>query len=132
VAMKKIRLLCGAAFAALPLLAVTVKTDGIKGIAKPFTGTYRAEKVLWGKDEVTGLLKDLTIELTPEGDINLTYKQGLKTQTHNFSYKVEDGKLFVGLEEGAVEGWREAKYEKGKIYLTMPLGQKTLNAVFSR
>ena len=128
--MKSIRLSCAAVFI-LPLLS-SIKTDGIKQIAKPYTGTYRAEQVLWGEEDVLPMLKDLKLELLPKGQLRVTYKQFLKTQTQYFSYKIdEDGELWIRDEEQSAE-WHKAQCEKGVIALTAPLGGKTLYARFTR
>ena len=128
---KSIKLGCVAIFL-LPLLSAGVKTDGIKKISKPYTGTYTAEQVLWGKDDVLPMLKDLKMELLPKGQLRLTYKQFFKTQTQYLSYKIdEDGELWISDKEQN-GNWHKATCEKGEIIVTAPLGNKTLYARFSR
>ena len=130
--MKKIRLYCASCLIALPMLACVVKTDGIKQIAKPYEGTYKAERIIWGEEDIMPLVKDLKLSLSDGGKLLLTYKQGLKTQSQEFRYKVEDGKLYIGEKEGGKDNWKEMQYEKGKICLTIPLAGKTLHALFTR
>ncbi len=120
-------------FCALPLICGNVQKEGIKGIAKPYTGTYKAEKVLYGEENVMPLLKDLKIELCADGKLKIVYKLGVKTQTKQLRYKVdEQGKIFVGEEHSNETEWKEVVYDKGKLIATFPLGKKTLHAVFER
>ena len=130
--IKKWKICCASFFFALPLLVGNIKAEGIKGITKPYLGTYRAEKVLWGEEDVLSQIKDLKIELTTDGKMHITFKKGLFTQTHTLLYKVQDGKLLVGGESMPQAEWREIRYDKGKIVVTVPFGEKTLYALFER
>ena len=120
------------AFFALPLLMGNIKTQGIKGITKPYLGTYRAEKLLVGEEDVLPKFKDLKLELTTDGKMLISFKKGFFTQKHTLLYKVQDGKLLVGDSSLTETEWREVRYDEGKIIVAMPFGDKTLYALFER
>ena len=127
----KLKLYCASLFL-LPILASGVKTDGIKQISKPYLGTYRAEQVLWGSNNMLPFLRDLKIELTNENSVVVTYKQGFWTQSFSIPYKIdENGELWVK-ESAEITTWQKVTTEKGKLIVTLPLAGKTLHAVFCR
>lgn len=123
---------CAAVLVACPLLFCTVKTDGIRQITKPYLGTYRAQALQLGEDNLLPSFQDLKIELTQAGELFVTYKSGAQTQKHTLYFETDDeGKLFVCTQKGARDR-REIIYEQGKIVLTFPCGNRTLHAVFGR
>ena len=129
--MKKIRLHCATLFL-LPMLACGVKAEGIKEITKPYLGTYRAEQLYWGGDNVLPFVRDLKVELTDKKEVLVTYKQGFCTQTIAWSYKIdESGELWVA-DNAEAETWQKVRLEKGKLIAAIPIGHKTLHAVLSR
>ena len=129
---KEWKLCCASQFFALPLLVGNIKTEGIKGITKPYLGTYKAEKLLWGEEDVLSQLQDVKLELTTDGKMHLTCKKGFFTQTHTLLYKVKEGKLMVGEESLPEKEWREVRYDKGQIIIAVPFGDRTLYALFER
>lgn len=120
------------AFFVLPLLMGNIKTQGIKGITKPYLGTYQAEKLLVGEEDVLPKFKDLKLELTTDGKMLISFKKGFFTQKHTLLYKVQDEKLLVGDSSLTETEWREVRYDEGKIIVALPLGDKTLYALFER
>ena len=114
------------------MLACGISADGIKEISKPYLGTYRAEKVLWGSSDMMPLLKDLKIEITTKNNVVISYKQGFWSQSFAIPYKIDEkGELWVK-EREEHPTWQKVTTEKGKLIVTLPLAGKTLHAVFCR
>lgn len=137
--MKKIRLHCASWLAALtlfPLLSAGVSDLGdLKEITKPYLGEYECKELRFGDEERMKEFDYLSVELAPEGELILSYKEksGRKGEAKaRYEYDVSADTLTVYGEIAGKKIKKTFPVHDGKFELVVRYGDKILTMKFER
>ncbi len=116
-----------------PLLLNVASLGGLKEVAEPYLGTYECEEIYFGDEEKTDRFDYVRLELMPEGELKLLYKE--KNGKRNvveakYSYDTKTNTLTVYADIAGVEKKKDFAVHKGKIDLSVRYGGKMLMMKF--
>lgn len=125
---------CSAALLS-PFLANVSSLGGIRDVARPYLGVYECEELYFGEENKKDRFDYVRIELLPEGEMKLFYKEkeGRKrTLEARYSYDTKTDTLTVYADVAGEEKKKQFSVEKGKIDVSVRYGGKMLMMKFVR
>lgn len=135
---KRIKLKSAAFASALalsPLLFNASAAGSLQEIAKPYLGTYECEQIFFGSENRTDRFDYVRIELMPEGEMKLLYKEknGKSCELEaTYTYDVEKNILTISAELLGEVRKKSVAVEKGAFDISARYGGKMLLMKFVR
>lgn len=137
--MKKQIKIKSAAFASAmilsPLLFNVSSLGGLKDITKPYLGAYECEQIYFGNEDQTDRFDYVRMELEPEGEAKLLYKEknGRKGEIEaKYTYDTESDTLTIIADFMGAEKKKSFPVKKGTIDVSVRYGGKILMMKFVR
>ena len=122
-----------------PIVACALETaskkDGLKDIAKPHVGFYECKKMLLGRKNVLKEFKDVTAELTADGELIVRYhaKSGEKGEYDcNYQYDAVTGELKLSKCKELGGAKNKATLKDGKLNVFVRFGRTNLVMTFEQ
>ena len=123
-----------ATLGALLFSFATLKSGSIRDVNKVYLGEYQCETIMLGGEERLDEFRDMVLELRQDNQFELRYKlkNGYKgKQTGSFVY--DDQKQTLMLTMGGNGEWkREFPIKKGRIHVSVPIGNEILYIRFTQ
>lgn len=134
--MKKVTIksvICAGIFA-LALAGSCCANTTLKDIAKPHTGEYECKSVLLGERDLLSSFEYIQLELKNDNTFTLRYKTKLgKTGEEKGTYTYDADKQTLSITQGEKgELKREIPIVKGKIFLSIPIGNRQFSVEFEK
>ena len=130
----KSSILCG--LFCLLLSANGWSKDGkLSEISKPYLGTYECESFYLGSEDKLGDYDYIRIELSPDGEMKLSYAQknkAEKTIPLTYEYDYDTGALTVYAKFGLAKTDKKFTLKDGEITASFSLGKYNVCAKFKR
>ena len=103
-------------------------------ITKPYLGEYECKQVLLGQEDCLKNFTNITLELKPKNQFILSYKaKDEKKRTIKGNYEYDDEKELVTLKSEEMQGIKRSfPLKGGTLYITLPVGEKTLSMRFEK
>ncbi len=125
-------LLAGLASLLFPISAG--KSGALPDITKPYLGEYECKIATLGEIDLTEKFDDVILELCKDGSFSVRAKDksgSERMESGKYAYDREKGILTFTL-GGDKERKAQFPLEKGKIYITIPFGSKTMRLEFEQ
>ena len=123
-----------AALAAILFVLPACANGSLKDVTKPYLGEYECESATLGERDYTNDFSFIRLELKEKGDFNLYYqtKNGQKgEESGTYTYDEKEQTLTISYGELGVLK-RKFPLINGEIFITLPIGSKTLSMKFTR
>lgn len=108
--------------------------SSLRDVSRPYVGEYKCKKLQLGGEDYSGDFEFITLALTYDGAFKLKYADVNGGEgAYQGTYKISEEQKTVTLSSPS-RGKEETYvflYEKGKIVMTLPMGEKLLYAEFS-
>ena len=112
-------------FSFLPL-----KNGDLKEITKPYTGEYECKLAQIGNTDLMDSFKKILLTLSPDGSFALDATDKCnkrRTEQGKYEYDLQNHEITFLWQNGAYH--RSFPVQNGEIFITVPLGAKTLRVV---